>query len=497
MKKQELEKTKAYEQHLTRDVLLDNGFTPPSSKELEMVVLGCIVGNKNTLNKYVAKLNPDIFYFIENKVICKKVLEMYRVGSGIDIITLTQVLMKSGELEMVGGASYIVSLISRIVSTENFEFYLDDLVKKHIRRVVLNICSESMQDAFNDSCDSFKLVSDMQKKLDDAVKDISSDDVEVVRDIHIRSIKETMKSINDGLPNGVKSGLRAVDSLTNGWQKSDLIIIAGRPSMGKTAVAVNMALNSALEYNKPTLVFSLEMSKEQLVGRVQSIVASVDASSIIKKQLTLDEVRTLDNNCSKLYSIPLYIDDTPMLSLIELKSKARRMKSENKIELIVVDYLQLMRSGLNLFNREQEIAEISRGLKALAKELDLPIIALSQLNRGVDARADKVPMLSDLRESGQIEQDADMVVFCYRPEYYGIPTYTMDDGEIDTENLFLLIWAKHRNGSIGEIPLKFTKEFTRVENYDNKPKSQYGAGAESFDKPSISLSKKSNLDHPF
>jgi replicative DNA helicase len=259
--------------------------------------------------------------------------------------------------------------------------------------------------------------------------------------------------------------LERIDNLTNGWQKSDLIIIAGRPAMGKTALAMNLALSPAVNDDKAVLVFSLEMSKEQLVGRLESLLSEIDVSRIIKKQLKEEEIVDLDNKCAPLYKCPIYIDDTPNISLLELKSKARKMHLENKIELIVIDYLQLMRSGYRVGNREQEIAEISRGLKSLAKELNVPVIALSQLSRVVESRADKKPLLSDLRESGQIEQDADMVVFCYRPEYYEIETYDIGSEQLNTDGLFMLIWAKHRNGELGEVPLTFIKSCTKVINY--------------------------------
>jgi replicative DNA helicase len=256
-----------------------------------------------------------------------------------------------------------------------------------------------------------------------------------------------------------------LDNVTNGFQKSDLIILAGRPSMGKTASVVSMALYPALFQNIPIAIFSLEMSNEQIVSRMQSFISEINVSKIVKKQLTMSDVEQIKQTCYPLETAPIYIDDTPNISLLELKGKARKLVKENNVQLIVIDYLQLMRSGLNIQNREQEIAEISRGLKGLAKELDVPVIALSQLSRLVESRGDKKPMLSDLRESGSIEQDADMVMFCYRPEYYGIDNYEIGGEAFDSKGLFMLIIAKHRNGELGEVPLTFVHSQAKITNH--------------------------------
>jgi len=244
--------------------------------------------------------------------------------------------------------------------------------------------------------------------------------------------------------------------------------------MGKTAWAVSMIMNPAIQDKRAVAIFSLEMSKEQLVSRMQSNLSEINVSKIVKKQLNMDEIKAIQRNCTPLDNAPIYIDDTPNISLIELKSKARKLVKENKVELIVIDYLQLMRSGRNINSREQEIAEISRGLKGLAKELDIPVIALSQLSRNVEGRGDKKPMLSDLRESGQIEQDADMVIFCYRPEYYGIQQYEVGSETFPSNGLFMLLVSKHRNGELGEIPLRFIHEQTKLTNH------QFGFGNSEF-----------------
>jgi len=438
----------------------------PSDRQLENIALGCLLVNKVTLNKHVSEVNEDLFFYYENKIICKSILDLYGKDKPVDIITVSNNLKETGGVNKIENAvHYVVSLTSRVVSTENFESYLIQLKELSIKRYLLEFSSKYVQRIFDRNIDAFDLISSMQQELEYCVKSVTKQNAEVVRDIHIRNIKESLNYLKLGTSSGVKTNLKRIDNLTNGWQKSDLIIIAGRPAMGKTALAMNLALSPAVNENKAVLVFSLEMSKEQLVGRLESLLSGIDVSRIIKKQLKKEEIDDLDNKCAPLYKCPIYIDDTPSISLLELKSKARKMHLENNIELIVIDYLQLMRSGYKIGNREQEIAEISRGLKSLAKELNVPIIALSQLSRAVESRADKKPLLSDLRESGQIEQDADMVVFCYRPEYYEIETYDIGSEQLNTDGLFMLIWAKHRNGELGEVPLTFIKSCTKITDY--------------------------------
>ncbi len=324
----------------------------------------------------------------------------------------------------------------------------------------------------------------LQIQLDDALKQIVHYEITKVSAIHLESKRQSRKVAEGGYQSGVPSGLVMLDKFTSGWQKPDLIILAGRPGMGKTAIAVSMIMNPAIKNSIPVAFFSLEMSKEQLVARMQSQLSEVNVSRIVKKQLTETEIDVVVRCANQLETAPIYIDDTPSITLLELKSKARKLVKEQKIQLIVIDYLQLMRSGLNISNREQEIAEISRGLKSLAKELSIPIIALSQLSRAVESRGDKKPMLQDLRESGQIEQDADMVLFCYRPEYYSNDSYDLDGINFDSHGLFVLIVSKHRNGDLGEIPLKFIHEQTKVTNhsFNNLDNSQ---NSSTFVQPSI------------
>jgi len=448
-------------------------FVPPNDKDLEQVVLGSIILESYILDKAITDFKPGLFYHTSNRLIAEAIIDLHKANNPIDMLTIIQKLKSNKTLDECGGSYYVANLTNRVASSANFDYHIKILQEQALKRTLLNICSKTIQEAFEQGSDIFELYSQTQTLLDDSVKEVLHYEISKVKDIHINNVSESLSVLENGKSSGVRSGLRAVDNLTNGWQKSDLIILAGRPSMGKTAAAVSMGIFPAIVENKAVAIFSLEMSKEQLTGRIESWLSEIDVSRIIKKQLTKEEIYQMDNLCQPLYTAPIYIDDTPNISIIELKSKCRKLVKENKVELVVVDYLQLMRSGMNIGNREQEIAEISRGLKAIAKELSIPVIALSQLSRLVESRGDKKPMLSDLRESGQIEQDADMVLFCYRPEYYDIDTYEIGTDTFNTEGLFMLIFAKHRNGELGEIPLTFIHHQTKLKNYNYALEDEY------------------------
>lgn len=438
---------------------------PPKDVELEEIVLGCVIIEGSILHKVIADFSPNLFYSDKHRLICEIIIELYAGFYPVDIVTVTMTLKSKGLLDKVGGAYFVSSLTNRVASSANVEYYLRILQQQALKRKLIHVCSTGVRKAFDETEDIFDTFQELQINLDNAIKEIIHYEVEKVGTIHNQIIKESIDIINKGGKSGIPTGLRMVDNVTNGWQKSDLIILAGRPSMGKTAAAVSMMLFPALRMEIPVAIFSLEMSNQQLVSRIQSSLSKVNVSKIVKKQLDMSEIEIISNTCEILNKSPLFIDDTPNISLLELKGKARKLVKETGVKLIVIDYLQLMRSGMNINNREQEIAEISRGLKGLAKELDIPIIALSQLSRGVESRTDKKPMLSDLRESGQIEQDADMVMFCYRPEYYGIEQYEVGSETFDSKGLFMLIISKHRNGELGEIPLTFIHEQTKLINH--------------------------------
>ena len=443
---------------------MTNKTTIPSAPDLEKAVLGAIILEGGHIDKMISDFSPGLFYHENNKVIAESIIELYKQSRPIDMLTVVTQLKKTDKLQTAGGASYIAQLTSQIASSANLEYHLRILQENALRRNLISICSNTLSKALEDSEDIFDVYTHLIADADNSIKEIIHYDIQKVGDVHNEILRKAYEISDKGIKSGVTCGLRLVDNLTNGWQKSDLIILAGRPSMGKTAAAVSMIMHPALEVNVPVGIFSLEMSKEQLVSRMQSSMSGINVSNIVKKQLVYNDINKIAADCRRLETAPIYIDDTPNISLLELKGKARKLVKENNVQLIVIDYLQLMRSGKNIANREQEIADIIRGLKGLAKELSIPIIALSQLSRTVESRNDKKPMLSDLRESGQIEQDADMVVFCYRPEYYGIETYEVGSETFPAEGLFMLLIAKHRNGELGEIPLRFIHEQTKLTN---------------------------------
>lgn len=447
------------------------GKSLPHAMELEEAVLGAILLEEHCLEKIISGFGPALFYKPAHQLMAESIVEMYRDNQPIDILTLSNKLKTKGQIDEVGGAYYISQLTHRVASTASVEFHTMILKQKYLDRYLIEQCVKTQTRIFSYKDDSLNILAELQAALDDGLKGVLHYEVKGVGEINEKLIEESIEINRTGVKSGVPSGYRMIDNLTNGWQKSDLIILAGRPSMGKTAAAISMAIYPALELKKPIAVFSLEMSIKQLTGRIQSNLSGVDASRIIKKQLTMQEIQIITEKCAILKNAPIFIDDTPNISIIELRSKARKLVKEEGVEMIIVDYLQLMRSGLDIANREQEIAEISRSLKSLAKELDIPVIALSQLARAVEATGDKKPLLSHLRESGQIEQDADMVIFCYRPEYYSITTYEIDGESLNTEGLFMLIVAKHRNGSLGEIPLGFIH--TQAKLIDHKDDSKW------------------------
>lgn len=442
------------------------GNVPPSDIEVEKIVLGTILIDYTIIDTIISDFSEHLFFKHENMLIAKAMISLYKENKTIDFITLINKLTQQDSLSDVGGHIYISSLTNGISGSYNVGFYIRILQEESLRRKLSTISQDALKKSLDKTIDVFDVFNETQAKLDNSIKDVINYEIKSVGAINEDLIKQSILLFNTGQKSGVTSGLNMVDNVTNGWQKSDLIILAGRPGMGKTSAAVSMCIYPAIQEKKPIAIFSLEMSSEQIVSRMQSFVSGVNVSKIVKKQLSENEIHQIQVKSKKLAESPIYIDDTPNISLLDLKGKARKLVKEQKVEMIVIDYLQLMRSGLKTKNREEEIAEISRGLKGLAKELKIPIIALAQLSRSVEQRGgDKKPMLSDLRESGQIEQDADMVLFCYRPEYYGILEYQVGNTEFNTNGLFFLLIAKHRNGELGEIPLTFIAEQTKIENH--------------------------------
>lgn len=442
------------------------GKVPPQAIDLEEAVLGALMLEKDALSNVIEILKPGSFYKEAHLHIYEAIVELFNNAEPIDLLTVTSQLRKNGKLEIVGGPYYITELTSRVNSAANIEYHARIIAEQSIKRELISISGDIQKLAYEDTTDVF----DLLDKTESALFEVSESHIRK-NYVGLRTImKEAMdelelrKEHQDGLT-GVPSGFSALDRVTSGWQKSDLIIIAARPGMGKTAFIVSALRNAAVDFKRPVALFSLEMSSVQLVNRLISAEAELEGDKIKKGTLADHEWEQLIYKTRNLTDAPIFIDDTPALTILELRAKSRRLVSQNKVELIIIDYLQLM-SGEKTGggNREQEIAHISRSLKGLAKELSVPVIALSQLSRAVETRGgDKRPHLSDLRESGSIEQDADLVMFLYRPEYYNI---TEDENGMPTAGMGEIIIAKHRNGSLGNTKLKFIGKYTKFTDAD-------------------------------
>jgi replicative DNA helicase len=434
------------------------GKLPPHSIEAEESVLGGILIDNAALDRAVELVIPEDFYRDAHRKIFRAILDLSDRHEPVDLVTLSDALRTRSELQDVGGASYLAELVERVPTAANVGYYAKIIKDKAILRALITTSSEiamrSMEapgdvDAFLDEAEHaiFQLSERKARPSFFRVRDIVVESMKAVEQLYERQ----------ELVTGVPTGFVDLDKKTAGLQPGDLIIVAGRPSMGKTAFALNMAQYAALEGKTGVAVFSLEMSKEQLVLRMLCCEARVDQSKVRAGFAAQRDYPKLAIAAERLSEAPIYIDDTPALSVLELRAKARRLKREREanLGLVIVDYLQLMR-GHNADNREQEISSISRSLKALAKELSVPVIALSQLNRAVESRADKRPLMADLRESGAIEQDADVIMFLYRPWVY-------DPKNADEREAEVII-GKQRNGPTGTVPLAFFSEFTRFDN---------------------------------
>jgi replicative DNA helicase len=449
---------------IPRDISESLGKLPPQALDLEEAVLGALMLEKNALNAVVEFLKPEHFYRDSHKEIFQAILDLFKASEPVDMRTVVHQLRKNGKLELVGGAYVIPELTAKVSSAANIEFHARVIMEMAIKRKLIEVASQIHNDAFEDTTDVFELLD----KTEQSVFEISDSNLrknyDNMRNLMARAIQElqVLKDHKDGLT-GVPSGFTALDRITSGWQRSDLVIIAARPGMGKTAFVVSALRNAAVDFKMAVAIFSLEMASIQLVNRMISAEAELEGEKIKKGTLADHEWAQLVHKTSRLSSAPIFIDDTPALSILELRAKCRRLKAEHNIQLIVIDYLQLMR-GEQGGNREQEIASISRALKGIAKELNVPVLALSQLSRGVETRGgDKRPQLSDLRESGSIEQDADIVMFLYRAEYYKI---TVDEDGMPTQGTGEVIIAKHRNGSTGTAKLKFVGKYTKFADLD-------------------------------
>lgn len=432
------------------------GKMPPQAVELEEAVLGALMLEKDAVTNVIDILRPKSFYKESHERIFGAIHRLFEKSEPVDILTVTQELKKTGELDLAGGAYYITQLTNRVASAANVEFHARIIVQKYIQRELIRISTETIRDAYEETSDVFDLLDKAEGNLYSVVEGSIRKNYDKMSSLIGLSIKqiEAARNAKTGVT-GVESGFTELDRVTSGWQKSDLVIIAARPAMGKTALVLSLARNAAVDFARPIAVFSLEMASVQLVNRLIASEAEISAEKLKKGQLEDHEFQQLNSKIHKLAEAPLFIDDTPALSVFELRAKARRLKQQHNISMIIIDYLQLMHAGGDnkSFNREQEISTISRSLKSLAKELEIPVIALSQLSRAVETRGgDKKPQLSDLRESGAIEQDADMVLFIHRPEYYGL---TEDAAGNPTNGVAEIIIAKHRNGPTASVNLKF------------------------------------------
>ena len=446
--------------------LAQQGRMQPQAVDLEEAVLGALMLEQDALNAVIDILKSEFFYKEQHQKIYSSICRLFANSHPVDILTVTNELKTQGELEFVGGAYYITQLTNRVASAANIEFHSRIISQKYIQRELIKIASEIEHDAYEDTTDVLELLDKTESSLlSIGEKNFRSDyaDMQSIIREAIKEIEAT-KDHENGL-SGVPSGFTKLDRVTSGWQKSNLIILAARPSMGKTAFALTMARNIAVDFKKSVAFFSLEMSAVELVMRLISSESQLTADKLKKGNLEGHEWAQLNTKVTSLIDAPLYIDDTPALTIFELRAKCRRLKQKHDISMVFIDYLQLMQGSTEARgNREQEISMISRQLKALAKELRIPILALSQLSRAVETRGGtKKPILSDLRESGAIEQDADIVMFIYRPDYYKID----QDEKGDTRGMADIIIAKHRNGATDEVRLRFINTFAKFADDDS------------------------------
>jgi len=456
------------------------GRIPPQAVELEQVVLGAMMLEKNAVNDTIDILNENSFYEPKHQFIYKAIRALFASTSPVDLVTVTDRLSKSGELSAAGGAGYISQLTSRVGSTANVQYHARIISEKFIKRELIRVSNEVIKNAYDETVDVFELLNGAERDLFQIGDANMSKQVGLMSEVVRNAIEEieVARKNADGI-SGIPSGFVEIDKVTAGWQRSDMIVIAARPGMGKTAFVLSAARNTAVQYNQGVAIFSLEMSSVQLVKRLIAGESRINSEKLRKGDLADHEFQQLHSRIQKLASAPIFIDDTAAISIFDFRAKCRRLKAQYDIQLVIIDYLQLMtaKDGKNSGNREQEISLISRSIKEIAKELNIPIIALSQLSRSVEQRSDKKPILSDLRESGAIEQDADIVSFLYRPSYYKILKY--DDGT-STQGIGKFLIEKHRNGKTAAVRLRFEDDFARFSNLGEPDYYEEGGNPQSM-----------------
>lgn len=483
------------------------GHLQPQALDFEVAVLGALMIDKDAFSVISDTLRPEMFYDPRHQKIFKAIQTLNLKEEPVDVLTVTNELMHEGTADEVGGAPYVLELASHVASSANIEYHAKVILQKHLARQLISYASNIETKAFDTTVDIDLLMQEAESNLFElSQKNMKRDYTQI--DPVIKQATEILQSAasNTSGLTGITTGYTKLDEVTSGWQHSDLIIIAGRPAMGKTSFALSLAKNAVVDHQIPVAFFSLEMSNVQLVNRLISNVCEIEGRKIMNGQLGQDEWQRLDKNLPLLQGKPLYVDDTPALSIFELRTKARRLVREKGVKLIMIDYLQLMNaSGTRFGNRQEEVSTISRSLKGLAKELDIPIIALSQLNRSVETRGvvdknsngapvdGKRPQLSDLRESGAIEQDADMVIFVHRPEYYKI--YQDENGK-DLRGKAQIIIAKHRKGATCDVTLTFQGQYTRFLNPEDAQLSPLPSNGSPLDGGEIINSRLNSDDDP-
>ena len=477
----------------------DYGRIPPQATDLEEAVLGALMIEKDAYSLVSEILRPQSFYEHRHQLIYTAITNLAMNQQPIDLLTVKNELEKEGTLDEIGGLFYITQLTSKMASAAHVEFHARIIAQKSLARELISFTNGIQSKAFDETQDVDDLMQEAEGKLFEISQQNLKKDYTQINPIIDEAYRQIQAAASrtSGL-SGLETGFHALDKMTSGWQNSDLIIIAARPAMGKTAFVLSMAKNMAVNYKTPVAFFSLEMSNLQLVNRLIANTCEIESDKIRSGQLQPHEWQRLDHKLRDLLDAPLYVDDTPSLSIFELRTKARRLVREHEVKIIFIDYLQLMNaSGMSYGNRQEEVSTISRSLKGLAKELNIPIIALSQLNRSVEQRGNadskgdsqsRRPQLSDLRESGAIEQDADMVCFIHRPEYYKI--YSDENGN-DIRGQAEIIIAKHRNGAVGDVRLRFIGEYTRFQNLDDESLARLSAS-----KPRLLSSKMNTPPSP-
>jgi replicative DNA helicase len=455
------------------------GKLPPQAIEVEEAVLGALMLERDAYVTVADFIDTKSFYKEEHQKIFDAIKKLSGNEKPVDLLMVTQELKDRNQLEEIGGPAYITQLTRRVASAAHIEFHARIIAQKFIQRELIRVSTEIQSKSYDDTLDVDDLIDFSESALFQIAQGNIKKETVPIKPILNQAILQIEKAKNqkEGL-SGIPSGFTALDRITSGWQKTDLVIVAARPSMGKTAFVLSMAREMAVTHNKSVALFSLEMSSIQLVTRLIAAETELGSQKLKSGRLEDWEWEHLNRKISSLDKAPIFIDDTPALSIFEFRAKCRRLKMQYDIEVVIVDYLQLMTAGAdNRGSREQEVSTISRSLKAIAKELDIPILALSQLNRSVESREGKRPQLSDLRESGAIEQDADLVLFIHRPEYYGI---TEDDSGNSLLGVAEIIIAKHRNGATGDIHLSFKKELAKFSDMENQFAKNFGANNQTF-----------------